>query len=113
MTPTATDLLNGCILTLATPPRPEDAGLFGRRAHPPRGAQQTNYRSGRRPDARDPACRENAALRRILAEAGAAHGLAADKLPGDGDYFDRQRSIPQRCFAPPADYARCTKPQSR
>ena len=28
MTPTVTDLLNGCILTLATPPRPEDAGLF-------------------------------------------------------------------------------------
>ena len=28
MTPTVTDLLNGCIQTLATPPRPEDAGLF-------------------------------------------------------------------------------------
>ena len=28
MTPTAADLLNGCILTLTAPPRPEDAGLF-------------------------------------------------------------------------------------
>jgi hypothetical protein len=28
MTPTVTALLNGCIPTLATPPRPEDAGLF-------------------------------------------------------------------------------------
>ena len=28
MTPTAIDLLNGCIRTLAAPPRPEDAGMF-------------------------------------------------------------------------------------
>lgn len=28
MTPTAQDLLNACIMTLATPPRPEDAGMF-------------------------------------------------------------------------------------
>jgi hypothetical protein len=28
MTPTASDLLNGCILTLTATPRPEDAGLF-------------------------------------------------------------------------------------
>jgi hypothetical protein len=28
MTPTAIDLLNGCIKTLAAPPRPEDSGMF-------------------------------------------------------------------------------------
>ena len=28
MKPTAMDLLNGCIRTLAAPPRPEDAGMF-------------------------------------------------------------------------------------
>jgi hypothetical protein len=85
MTPTAQDLLNACIMTLATPPRPEDAGMFA--AARLRLVALTNKLAAM--EAADAAAirvRENAALRAILAEAGPAHGIAADELPGDGDY---------------------------
>jgi hypothetical protein len=85
MTPTAQDLLNACIMTLATPPRPEDAGMFA--AARLRLVALTNKLAAM--EAADAAAirvRENAALRAILAEAGPAHGIATDKLPDDGDY---------------------------
>jgi hypothetical protein len=85
MTPTAQDLLNACIMTLVTPPRPEDAGLFA--AARLRLVALTNKLAAlEAADAAAIRVRENAALRAILAEAGPAHGIAADKLPGDGDY---------------------------
>ncbi len=85
MTPTAQDLLSACIMTLATPPRPEDAGLFA--AARLRLVALTNKLAAlEAADAAAIRVRENAALRTILAEAGPAHGIAADKLPGDGDY---------------------------
>jgi hypothetical protein len=85
MTPTAQDLLNACIMTLATPPRPEDAGLFA--AARLRLVALTNKLAAlEAADAAAIRVRENAALRAILAEAGPAHGIAADKLPGEGDY---------------------------
>lgn len=85
MTPTAQDLLNACIMTLATPLRPEDAGMFA--AARLRLVALTNKLAAM--EAADAAAirvRENAALRAILAEAGPAHSIAADKLPDDGDY---------------------------
>lgn len=85
MTPTAQDLLNACIMTLATPPRPEDAGLFA--AARLRLVALTNKLAAlEAADAAAIRVRENAALRAILADAGPAHGIKADKLPGDGDY---------------------------
>jgi hypothetical protein len=85
MTPTAQDLLNACIMTLATPPRAEDAGMFA--AARLRLVALTNKLAAM--EAADAAAirvRENAALRAILAEAGPVHGIAADKLADDGDY---------------------------
>lgn len=85
MTPTAQDLLNACIMTLATPPRPEDAGMFA--AARLRLVALTNKLAAlEAANAAAIRVRENAALRAIVAEAGPAHGIAADKLPGDGDY---------------------------
>lgn len=85
MTPTAQDLLNACIMTLATPPRPEDAGMFA--AARLRLVALTNKLAAlEAADAAAIRVRENAALRAILADAGPAHGIAADKLAGDGDY---------------------------
>ena len=85
MTPTAQDLLNACIMTLATPPRPEDAGMFA--AARLRLVALTNKLAAlEAADAAAIRVRENAALRAIVGEAGPAHGIAADKLPGDGDY---------------------------
>jgi hypothetical protein len=85
MTPTAQDLLNACIMTLANPPRPEDAGMFA--AARLRLVALTNKLAAM--EAADAAAirvRENAALRAILGEAGPAHGIAAADLAGDGDY---------------------------
>jgi hypothetical protein len=85
MTPNAQDLLNACIMTLATPPQPEDAGLFA--AARLRLVALTNKLAAlEAADAAAIRMRENAALRAILAEAGPTHGIAADKLPDDGDY---------------------------
>ena len=85
MTPTAQDLLHACILTLATPPRPEDAGVFA--AARIRLVALTNRLVAlETADAAAVRVRENAALRAILAEAGPARGISATDLPDDGDY---------------------------
>ncbi|MBA7472516.1 MAG: hypothetical protein DI543_00355 [Bradyrhizobium icense] len=85
MTPTAQDLLNACIMTLATPPRPEDAGMFAA-ARLRLVALTTKLAAMESADAAAIRVRENTTLRIILAEAGPVHGIAADKLPDDGDY---------------------------
>jgi len=85
MTPSAQDLLNACIMTLATPLRPEDAGVFA--AARIRLVALTNKLAAMEAaDAAAVRVRENAALRAILVEAGPAHGVPADEMPGDGDY---------------------------
>src|SRR5437667_9896939 len=85
MKPSAQDLLDACIMTLATLPRPEDAGVFA--AARIRLVALTNRLVAlETADAAAVRVRENAALRAILAEAGPAHGIAAAELPDDGDY---------------------------
>lgn len=85
MTPTAQDLLNACILTLAMPPRPEDAGVFA--AARMRLVALTNKLAAMEAaDAAAVRVRENAALRAILAEAGPSRNIPAGDMPGDGDY---------------------------
>ncbi len=85
MTPTAQHLLNACIMTLATPPRPEDAGVFA--AARIRLVALTNRLVAMETaDAAAVRVRENAALRALLAEAGPAYGIAAADLADDGDY---------------------------
>jgi hypothetical protein len=85
MTPSALDLLNACIMTLATPPRPEDAGVFA--AARIRLVALTNKLAAMEAaDAAAVRVRENAALRAILVEAGPAHDIPAGEMPGDGDY---------------------------
>lgn len=84
MTPTAQHLLNACIMTLATPPRPEDAGVYA--AARIRLVALTNKLAAMETaDAAAVRVRENAALRAILAEAGPAHGISG-KEADDGDY---------------------------
>lgn len=84
MTPTAQHLLNACIMTLATPPRPEDAGVFA--AARIRLVALTNKLAAMETaDAAAVRVRENAALRAILAEAGPAHGISPTG-DDDGDY---------------------------
>lgn len=84
MTPTAQHLLNACIMTLATPPRPEDAGVFA--AARIRLVALTNKLAAMETaDAAAVRVRENAALRAILAEAGPAHGISGIEAD-DGDY---------------------------
>jgi len=85
MTPSAQDLLTACIMTLATPPRPEDAGVFA--AARIRLVALTNKLAAMETaDAAAVRVRENAALRAILVEAGPAHGIPAGEMSGDGDY---------------------------
>ena len=85
MTPTAQHLLNACIMTLATPPRPEDAGVFA--AARLRLVALTNRLVAMETaDAAAVRVRENAALRTILIEAGPAHGMSATEFAADGDY---------------------------
>jgi hypothetical protein len=85
MTPTAQDLLNACIMTLATPPRSEDAGVFA--AARIRLVALTNKLVAMETvDAAAVRVRENAALRAILMEAGPAHGVPAGEMPGDCNY---------------------------
>jgi hypothetical protein len=84
MKPTAQHLLNACIMTLATPPRPEDAGVYA--AARIRLVALTNKLAAMETaDAAAVRVRENAALRAILAEAGPAHGISAIEAD-DGDY---------------------------
>jgi hypothetical protein len=86
MTPTAADLLNGCILTLTASPRPEDAGLFAtarlrtvamiNRLVAIETAQGTAVRVW-----------ENVALRSLLAEAAAKYPAVSDASDiADGDF---------------------------
>ena len=86
MTPTAVDLLNGCIRTLASPPRPEDAGMFAvarlrtvaliNRLAAVEAAEGTAARVW-----------ENAALRSLLTEASAKYpALSRASDIGDADF---------------------------
>lgn len=87
MTPTVTDLLNGCILTLATPPRPEDAGLFaGARIR--LAAMMNKLVALECADGAAVRVWENAVLRATIAAAGPKHGIPASQLEetADGDY---------------------------
>jgi hypothetical protein len=87
MTPTVTDLLNGCVLTLATPPRPEDAGLFaGARIR--LAAMMNRLVALECADGAAVRVWENATLRALIAAAGPRHGVPASELAGttDGDY---------------------------
>jgi hypothetical protein len=87
MTPTVTDLLNGCIQTLATPPRPEDAGLFaGARIR--LAAMMNRLIALECADGAAVRVWENGALRAMIAAAGPRHGVPASELEetADGDY---------------------------
>ena len=78
MTPTATELLDGCILTLMTPPRPEDIGMFaGARIRLTALVNRLVALEGA--DAAAVRMWENAALRALIAESGSKHGVP----PGD------------------------------
>ena len=87
MTPTVTDLLNGCILTLATPPRPEDAGLFAS-ARIRLGAMVNRLVALECADAAAVRVWENGTLRELIAADGPGHGVPASELheTTDGDY---------------------------
>lgn len=85
MTPTAQQLLDACIVTLTTSPRPEDAGAFV--AARMRQLAVTNRLVAlETADAAAVRVRENAALRGILAAAGPLHGVPAAESVDDGDY---------------------------
>jgi hypothetical protein len=87
MTPTVPELLNGCMLTLMTPPRPEDAGLFSA-ARLRLIALVNKLAALESADGAAVRVWENTALRALIAESGPEHGV----LPGDaaetsdGDY---------------------------
>ena len=86
MTPTAEDLLNGCIKTLAAPPRPEDAGMFATARL--RTVAMIN-RLAAIECAQGTAARvwENAALRSLFAQAAAKYpAVSAAGGIGDGDF---------------------------
>jgi len=87
MTPTVTDLLNGCIQTLATPPRPEEAGLFaGARIR--LAAMMNRLIALECADGAAVRVWENTALRALIAATGPKHGVPASELDEtyDGDY---------------------------
>jgi hypothetical protein len=87
MTPTVTDLLNGCIQTLAAPPRPEDAGLFaGARIR--LVAMMNRLVALESADGAAARVWENAALRTLIANSGPKHGVPVTALADatDGDY---------------------------
>jgi hypothetical protein len=87
MTPTVTELLNGCILTLATPPRPEDAGLFSA-ARIRLTALINKLVSIECADGAAARIWENTALRALIAEAGPKYGVlpGTEEETADGDY---------------------------
>ena len=86
MTPTVTELLNGCILTLMTPPRPEDAGLFSA-ARIRLIALVNRLVALESADGAAVRVWENTALRALIAEAGPRHGVSGDAAEtSDGDY---------------------------
>ena len=86
MTPTSQDLLNACILTLASPPRPEDAGVFAA-ARIRLVALINKLVALEAAEAAAVRVRENAALRALLEAAGPAYGLHDEATEtADGDY---------------------------
>jgi hypothetical protein len=89
MTPTMTDLLNGCILSLATPPRPEDAGPFAV-ARFRLAAMINKLVALEYADAAAIRLWENDALRALIAEYGSRYGVQ----PDDGGPADRDYSLP-------------------
>ena len=87
MTPTVTELLNGCMLTLMTPPRAEDAGLFSA-ARFRLTALVNRLVALESADGAAVRVWENAALRALIAEAGPRHGVSPGDAAetADGDY---------------------------
>jgi hypothetical protein len=87
MTPTVTELLNGCMLTLMTPPRAEDAGLFSA-ARFRLTALVNRLVALESADSAAVRVWENAALRALIAEAGPRHGVSPGDAAetADGDY---------------------------
>ena len=87
MTPTMTELLNGCILTLMTPPRPEDSGMFAA-ARIRLTALVNRLVALECADGTALRVWENAALRALIAEAGARYDVSLDDAAdtSDGDY---------------------------
>ena len=86
MTPTMTELLNGCILSLATPPRPEDGGLFST-TRIRLAAMIDKLVALECADAAAIRVWENAALRALIADAGPKHGMpSGDARTTEGDY---------------------------
>jgi hypothetical protein len=87
MTPTMTELLNGCILTLMTPPRPEDMGMFSA-ARIRLIALVNKLVALEAADGAAARVWENAALRALIAEAGPRHGVSPEDAAdiADGDY---------------------------
>lgn len=87
MTPTAADLLNGCVLTLATAPRPEDVGVFSA-ARVRTVALINKLVAIECADGAAVRVWENAALRSLIAEAAPKYAGLSDAAveTGDGDY---------------------------
>jgi hypothetical protein len=86
MTPTAADLLNGCIRTLAAPPRPEDAGMFAT-ARLRTVALINMLVAMESPQGTATRVWENAALRSLLSEsAGKYPAMSAASGIGNGDF---------------------------
>ena len=86
MTPTTADLLNGCIKTLATAPRPEDVGIFSA-ARVRTVALINKLVAIECADGAAVRVWENAALHSLIAEAAPKYaGLSDAAEIGDGDY---------------------------
>jgi hypothetical protein len=87
MTPTATDLLNGCIQTLVAPPRPEDAGVF-LTARMRTVALINRLVALECESGSAVRVAENAAIRLLLAQAGSRYEALASAaaVVSDGDY---------------------------
>lgn len=87
MTPTVPELLNGCMLTLMTPPRVEDAGLFSA-ARLRLIALVNRLVALESADGAAVRVWENTTLRALIAEAGPRHGVLPDDAAetADGDY---------------------------
>ena len=87
MTPTVTELLNGCMLTLMTPPRAEDAGLFSA-ARFRLIALVNRLVALESADGAAVRVWENGVLRTLIAEAGPRHGVSPGDAAetADGDY---------------------------
>ena len=87
MTPTVPELLNGCMLTLMTPPRAEDAGLFSA-ARLRLIALVNKLAALESADGTAVRVWENSVLRTLVAEAGARYDVSLGDATdtSDGDY---------------------------